>query len=722
MTQYSDKNTLKVDTILANFIDHEVLPELNISAADFWQSMATVIDDMAPINQQLLKKRESLQANLDQWLTKNREQFNHLKYVSYLKEIGYLVEEGEKFSIDTANVDDEIALQAGPQLVVPTSNARFALNATNARWGSLYDALYGTDVIPETGGAEKSGGYNPVRGQKVIAYGRDFLDANFPLEQGSHRDVTAYTIEGGHLKVSFSDATSGLKDTAQWVGFNGLAETPTQILLRNNGLHVIIEIDAESAIGKTDQAGVKDLTFEAAVTTIQDFEDSVAAVDGEDKVGVYRNWLGLMRGDLSDSFEKGGQQVTRVAAPDKTFSTASGETITLPGRSLLFCRNVGHLMTNPAILYQGDQEVPEGIMDAMISVLISMHDLRDLGQLSNSRTGSIYIVKPKMHGPEEVAFANSLFNRVEDELGLPRHTIKIGVMDEERRTTVNLKECIRQVKGRIVFINTGFLDRTGDEIHTSMLLGPMAPKADIKTMPWIKAYEDWNVDMGLECGFTGKAQIGKGMWAMPDEMAKMMAIKSEHPEAGANCAWVPSPNGATLHAMHYHQINVFDVQAELKKRERADINDILRIPLCQDPSALTAEQIQHELDNNAQGILGYVVRWIDQGVGCSKVPDINNVGLMEDRATLRISSQHICNWLEHGICDAEQVKDTFKRMAKVVDEQNAGDSAYTNMSDDLSNSTAYQAALDLVFKGKEQPSGYTEPLLHAYRLKLKAKK
>ncbi len=721
MTDYSKISTLQVDRLLADFIDQEVLPDLPINSEQFWQSFAAVINDLSPINQQLLKKREDLQANLDQWLTKNRDQFSQQAYVEHLKNIGYLVAEGEAFQIGTTDVDDEIAKQAGPQLVVPTSNARFALNATNARWGSLYDALYGTDVIPEADGAGKSGGYNPVRGQKVIAYGRDFLDQHFPLSSGSHHQASAYLIENQQLVVRFAgDQQSGLKEPSLCVGFNGAASAPNQVLLKHNDLHVIIEVDAASAIGKTDLAGVKDLTMEAAVTTIQDFEDSVAAVDGDDKVGVYRNWLGLMRGDLSDTFSKGGQSLTRVAAADKTFQSLAGEQLTLHGRSLLFCRNVGHLMTNPAILDASGNEVPEGIMDAMVSVLVAMHDLNQLGPLRNSRTGSVYIVKPKMHGPEEVAFANTLFNRVEDELGLPRHTIKIGVMDEERRTTVNLKECIRQVKDRIVFINTGFLDRTGDEIHTSMLLGPMAPKAEIKSMQWIAAYENWNVDMGLECGFTGKAQIGKGMWAMPDEMAKMMAVKTEHPEAGANCAWVPSPNGATLHAIHYHQINVFAVQAQLKDRKRADLNDILTIPVSADIGALSAAQIQHELDNNAQGILGYVVRWVDQGVGCSKVPDINDVGLMEDRATLRISSQHICNWLAHGVCSEQQVKDTFARMAAVVDQQNAGDPAYQTMADTLENNTAYQAALDLVFKGKEQPSGYTEPLLHAYRLKLKA--
>jgi len=720
MMHYVEKASLKVDPILASFIDQEVLPELGLSSEQIWQSFAGIINDLAPVNQQLLKKRSQLQASIDQWLIKNRQAFDQSAYVAHLKDIGYLVEAGDDFKIDTKNVDDEIALQAGPQLVVPTSNARFALNATNARWGSLYDALYGTDVISEGGGAEKTAGYNPVRGQAVIAYARDFLDQHFALTQGSHHQAVNYRIKAGQLTVSLASGTTAfLKTPMQCRGYNGSSNQPTQILLNNNDLHVIIEIDEASQIGQIDQANIKDLTLEAAVTTIQDFEDSVAAVDGADKVAVYRNWLGLMRGDLSETFVKSGHQMKRVAASDKVFQSLNGGELKLHGRSLLFCRNVGHLMTNPAIVDSQGNQVPEGIMDAMVSVLIAMHDLKELGPLRNSRTGSVYIVKPKMHGPEEAAFANMLFDRVEDELGLPRNTIKIGVMDEERRTTVNLKACIREVKERIVFINTGFLDRTGDEIHTSMLLGPMAPKAEIKTMPWIKAYEDWNVDTGLACGFTGHAQIGKGMWAMPDEMAKMMQSKAEHPRAGANCAWVPSPNGATLHAMHYHQINVFDVQQKLASRPKADINDILTIPLCKKPEALTADQIQYELDNNAQGILGYVVRWIDHGVGCSKVPDINHIGLMEDRATLRISSQHICNWLEHGLCSEQQVNDTFARMAQVVDQQNAGDPKYRKMTEDLSNNTAYRAALDLVFKGKEQPSGYTEPLLHAYRLKLK---
>ena len=722
MTEYCQRDTLQVDTQLSQFIEQEVLPELNQQPDAFWSAFAQLITELSPVNQQLLAKRTQLQDQLDQWSLNNRDHFDPAAYKQFLQDTGYLVPEGDAFQIGTANVDDEIAQQAGPQLVVPTSNARFALNATNARWGSLYDALYGTDVITRKGELAPGDAYNEARGQAVIAYGRDFLDQHFALNEGSHHQATAYQIHDKQLLVSLADGPKvTLKSAVQCIGYSGAAEQPSQILLSHNGLHVIIEIDPESPVGQTDAAGVSDLTLESAVTTIQDFEDSVAAVDGEDKVGVYRNWLGLMRGDLTDTFVKNGQPMTRVAAPNKTFTALDGSTFTLPGRSLLFCRNVGHLMTNPAILDADGNEVPEGIMDAMISVLIAQHDLQQLGPLQNSRTGSVYIVKPKMHGPEEVAFANTLFNRVEDALGLPRHTVKIGVMDEERRTTVNLKECIRAVKDRIVFINTGFLDRTGDEIHTSMLLGPMAPKAVIKTMPWIQAYEDWNVDTGLACGFTGKAQIGKGMWAMPDEMAQMMAMKSEHPEAGANCAWVPSPIGATLHAMHYHQVELFAVQQQLKSRERADLNDILTIPLCEDPKALTAAEIQHELDNNAQGILGYVVRWIDHGVGCSKVPDINHVGLMEDRATLRISSQHICNWLEHGLCTEQQVKDTFARMAKVVDQQNANDPNYQAMAADLEHNTAYQAALDLVFQGKTQPSGYTEPLLHAYRLKLKAK-
>lgn len=724
MTSTSDMQEiagLKVATPLIQFIENDVLPGLDISSEKFWRSFANLISDMTPRNKSLLAERESMQRKIDDWCLQNKDHFSAEKYKSFLEKIGYLVEEGESFSINTDDVDAEIASQAGPQLVVPTANARFALNATNARWGSLYDALYGTDVISEEEGGERAGPYNPIRGERVINYCRDLLDAHFPLAGGSHHDVTAYHITDEQLQASLPNGESvTLVDKAQCVGYQGGHYAPSSILLKHHGLHIAIEIDPNSPIGKTDKAGVMDLTVEAAVTTIQDFEDSVAAVDAADKIGVYRNWLGLMRGDLVDTFEKAGQPVTRELVEDKEYTALDGSTLTLHGRSLLFCRNVGHLMSNPAILDQSGEQVQEGIMDAMISVLIAMHDLKGLGRLRNSRTGSVYIVKPKMHGPKEVAFANDLFNRVEDELGLPRHTIKIGVMDEERRTTVNLKECIRQVKDRVVFINTGFLDRTGDEIHTSMLLGAMAPKAEIKKMPWILAYEDWNVDIGIECGLPGKAQIGKGMWAMPDEMAEMMEAKIAHPKAGANTAWVPSPNGATLHALHYHQVNVFEVQEALAARPRASLDDILTIPLCDDPASLSEETIQRELDNNAQGILGYVVRWVDQGVGCSKVPDINDVGLMEDRATLRISSQHICNWLEHGVCTEEQVTETFERMADIVDQQNAHDSNYRKMAPDFDASLAYQAALDLVFRGKEQPSGYTEPLLHDYRLKLKA--
>ena len=721
MSNYLDRAELKVNSALASFIEDEVLNGLEITAERFWASLANVVADLTPINQELLRKRESIQQQIDAWNIANKSKFDIEQYKEFLGDIGYLVDEGEDFSVDTENVDVEIAQQAGAQLVVPTSNARFALNATNARWGSLYDALYGTDAIAEEGGAHKSGPYNPVRGAKVIEFAKGFLDKSFPLKSGSHSDVISYSVDSDKLQVTLEgNQSTALANNDQFVGFLGEDGSPSRVVLKNNGLHVIVEIDRQSPIGKSDKAGVKDLTMEAAVTAIQDFEDSVAAVDAKDKIGVYRNWLGLMKGDLKETFIKGGSQMTRELEADKVFKSADGGELRLHGRSLLFCRNVGHLMSNPAILDQNGSEIQEGIMDAMISVLIAMHDLNNTGKLSNSRTGSVYIVKPKMHGPEEVAFANTLFNHVEDELGLKRHTIKIGVMDEERRTTVNLKQCIRQVKDRVVFINTGFLDRTGDEIHTSMLLGAMDTKANIKKQPWIAAYEDWNVDIGLECGLSGKAQIGKGMWAMPDEMAEMLVQKIGHPEAGANTAWVPSPNGATLHATHYHDVNVFDVQASLKARARASLDDILTVPLCADVTSLTEEQIQAELDNNVQGILGYVVRWIDQGVGCSKVPDINNVGLMEDRATLRISSQHIANWLEHAVTNEAQVTETFERMAQVVDQQNEGDPLYRPMYGNFDTSFAYRAAIELVFKGKEQPNGYTEPLLHAYRLKLKA--
>ena len=721
MSNYTERAGLQVDKQLAEFLEHEALAGLGVDKEVFWLSFASVIEDLTPVNKALLAKRDLIQGQLDDWNQANKDSFDPAAYKAFLLEIGYLVEEGEDFAVTTENVDAEIATQAGAQLVVPTSNARFALNATNARWGSLYDALYGTDAISEEGGATKAGPYNKVRGAKVIEFGRQFLDANFPLKAGSHRDVVSYQVEsGGLIAILDNNDQVELTDTAQCVAYDGDGSQPTAIVLRNNGLHVIMEIDPQSPVGSTDKAGVKDLTMEAAVTAIQDFEDSVAAVDAEDKVGVYRNWLGLMKGDLKDSFIKNGKKMTRALVPDRQYTSLGGTEYILHGRSLLFCRNVGHLMSNPAIIDTNGDEVQEGIMDAVISVLIAKHDLNQAGALKNSRTGSVYVVKPKMHGPEEVAFANTLFNRVEDELGLARHTVKIGVMDEERRTTVNLKECIRQVKERVVFINTGFLDRTGDEIHTSMLLGAMAPKADIKKQPWIHAYEDWNVDIGLECGLSGRAQIGKGMWAMPDEMANMLEQKIAHPKSGANTAWVPSPNGATLHATHYHAVDVFGVQATLAERARASLEDILTVPLGHDIGELTADDIQAELDNNAQGILGYVVRWVDQGVGCSKVPDINNVGLMEDRATLRISSQHMANWLEHGITSEAQIRATFERMAAVVDKQNESDPAYQAMSGNEATSLAYQAALDLVLQGKSQPSGYTEPLLHAYRLKLKA--
>ena len=732
MSKYTQRADLQVDQQLADFIEREALPGLDIGATQFWSSLASLVADLTPINKQLLEHREAIQLRLDDWNRCHKGQFDPQAYKAFLYEIGYLVEEGDDFKITTDNVDDEIARQAGAQLVVPTSNARFALNATNARWGSLYDALYGTDAISEQDGAARTGPYNAVRGRRVIDFGRQFLDRNFPLEGGSHADAILYQIDSDGLVVSLQEngqeRVVKLVNGAQCVGYAGDVSAPSEIVLQNNGLHVIIEVDKSSGIGGTDKAGIKDLTLEAAVTAIQDFEDSVAAVDAQDKVGVYRNWLGLMKGDLSDTFIKGGQEMTRVLAADKRYtslenvgqSNAVKKELTLHGRSLLFCRNVGHLMSNPAILDRDGNEVQEGILDAMVSVLIAKHDLNGNSAHRNSRTGSVYVVKPKMHGPDEVAFANTLFDRVEDELGLARHTIKIGVMDEERRTTVNLKECIRQVKDRVVFINTGFLDRTGDEIHTSMQLGPMATKTEIKKLPWIHAYEDWNVDVGLECGLSGKAQIGKGMWAMPDEMANMLEQKVAHPESGANTAWVPSPNGATLHATHYHQVDVFEVQQRIASRARASLDAILSVPLADNIGVLSADEIQAELDNNAQGILGYVVRWVDQGVGCSKVPDINNVGLMEDRATLRISSQHMANWLEHGITSEAQIKQTFERMAAVVDAQNAADSNYRSMAGNASTSLAYQAALNLVLQGKGQPSGYTEPLLHAYRLKHKA--
>ena len=721
MTESIKLGGLTVSKELEEFLSNEVLEGLNLEADNFWASLESILNDFGPKNRALLEKRALIQSQIDTWHIERKGQpHDHVAYKEFLTTIGYLVEEGPDFEISTENVDPEIKEIAGAQLVVPVMNARFSLNAANARWGSLYDALYGTNVISEEGGAEKAGGYNSVRGDKVIEFSKNFLNDMAPLSNGTYQDITAFRIDSGALEITLSDQSKvTLVDRSQFCGYLGSQESPTGILLKNNNLHAEIQIDNEDSIGKDDPAGIKDVLVESAITTIQDCEDSVAAVDAEDKTLVYRNWLGLMKGTLKESFMKGGSEMTRSLNLDRVYLDPTAQEFTLPGRSVLLVRNVGHLMTNPAILDSEGREIPEGILDAMFTICIAKHDLEREGSEKNSRTGSVYIVKPKMHGPEEVQFTCDLFAAVEKALGLKHLTVKIGIMDEERRTTVNLKECIRAAKDRVIFINTGFLDRTGDEIHTSMEAGPMIPKAQMKQQPWINAYEDWNVDIGLETGFKGKAQIGKGMWAMPDEMLAMYDNKAMHPEAGANCAWVPSPTAATLHAIHYHQVSVSNQQELLKSRGRASLDDILTIPLMSNPSSLTEEDIQNELDNNSQGILGYVVRWVDAGVGCSKVPDINNVGLMEDRATCRISSQHIANWLHHDLCTEEQVLASMKKMALVVDGQNSGDPDYVNMAPDYTG-IAFSAACDLAIKGREQPSGYTEPLLHSKRLKFKA--
>lgn len=720
MTNYKQVGNLKVAPVLYQFINEEALPGSGLSTENFWSDFEALVTELTPVNKRLLEKRDQLQAQINAWHQENPDgDFN--EYKSFLTRIGYLEDKAENFLIGTEGVDSEIAYQAGPQLVVPVNNARYAINAANARWGSLYDALYGTDAISEENGASRTSSYNPIRGEKVIAFAKNFLDEVIPLVQSSHAEVVQYSLENGKLVAQLNDGSlTELQEEDKFVGYQGEEESPDALLFKNNGLHFEVQIDRTDSIGKTDDAGVKDILMEAALTTIMDCEDSVAAVDAEDKVDVYRNWLGLMKGDLTSTFKKGSQNMTRRLNPDRTYISPHKEKISLSGRSLMFVRNVGHLMTNSAVLDRNGNEIYEGILDSVITSLIAKHTLLKNGTYQNSKKSSIYIVKPKMHGSKEVAFANTLFNSIEDMLGLERHTIKIGVMDEERRTTLNLKACIKEVKDRVAFINTGFLDRTGDEIHTSMEAGAVIRKNDMKASKWLQGYEQSNVNVGLASGFQGRAQIGKGMWAMPDMMAEMLKQKVGHLKAGANTAWVPSPTAATLHALHYHQIDVRDVQNELLTKSTDLQDDILQIPVAEKPN-WSKDEIQQELDNNAQGILGYVVRWVDQGVGCSKVPDINNVGLMEDRATLRISSQHVANWLHHGICTKEQVTETLKRMAKVVDQQNENDPLYQPMSSNYSASIAFQAACDLVFQGYDQPNGYTEPILHRRRIEAKAK-
>ena len=717
----TDSVSLTISNHLKDFLENEVLEGLDISTEHFWSSFEKIVNEFSPRNKALLQKRENIQSQIDNWHIERIDQdFSLEEYKTFLTDIGYITPRSSNFSISTNNVDPEIKTIAGPQLVVPVMNARFALNAANARWGSLYDALYGTDVISENDGAEKVGGYNPVRGDKVIGFAKNFLDETVPLEQGSYNDVLGFEFVDGNLQALLPDfGKVSLKKPSQYIGYKDNGNNSYDLLFKNNNLHFEIQIDPNHPIGQTDKAGIKDILMESAITTIQDCEDSVAAVDGEDKTAVYRNWLGLMKGDLKESFDKNGSLMTRELDPDRTYITSEGNDLVLPGRSLMLIRNVGHLMTNPGVLDSQGNEVPEGIIDAMFTICIAMHDLNKNGLYQNSKTGSIYIVKPKMHGPEEVQFTCDLFSAVEEALGLPQLTVKVGIMDEERRTTVNLKECIEVAKERVIFINTGFLDRTGDEIHTSMEAGPMITKADMKLHQWIAQYENWNVDIGLETGFKGRAQIGKGMWPMPDEMLGMYNTKTMHPKAGANCAWVPSPTAATLHAIHYHQILVSEEQETIMNREKASLDAILDIPVHKSPSEISPEEIQAELENNCQGILGYVVRWVDQGVGCSKVPDINNVGLMEDRATCRISSQHIANWLHHNLVSEDQVRDAMKKMALVVDDQNDSDLLYKSMAPSY-DGLAFEAACNLAIQGRVQPSGYTEPILHETRLKFKS--